>query len=103
MKQQHIRIHKLVLRASAEGQRVLIAGEADHPEVIGIGGWCSNLLVFSGPEELEKWVKTVEEPNNLALTVVSQTTLIRAVWESSLKILKKECQNKSYLKVLLIL
>jgi len=87
------KVQQIVHQAELEGRQPVMIGDPNHPEVIGIGGWCSNLLVFSGPEELEKWVNTVEEPNNLALTVVSQTTLIRAVWESSLKILKKECTN----------
>ena len=87
------RVHKLVEDAQREGRQPVVIGEANHPEVRGIGGWCENLLVFSGPEEVEKWVKTTADVSDMAITVVSQTTLIRWVWEKSLEILKKECTN----------
>ena len=51
------KIHTLVQNASREGRRVLVAGDAHHPEVEGIlghvhGPWA----VFSGAAELEKLV-----------------------------------------------
>ena len=87
------RVHQLVHDAQQEGRQALIIGEKNHPEVRGIGGWCENLLVFSGPDELKKWAESTAAVREMAITVVSQTTQIRTVWEKSLEILKKECTN----------
>ena len=87
------RVQQLVRQAEQEGRQSLMIGDAKHPEVRGIGGWCKNLMVFSGPEELGKWLESTAAVREMALTVVSQTTLIRKVWEKSLEILKKECTN----------
>ncbi len=87
------RVHKLVQQAEQEGRQPVIIGEAHHPEVRGIGGWCKNLLVFSGPDELAAWVESTAAVRKMAITVVSQTTQIRDIWEKSLEILKKECTN----------
>ena len=87
------RVQQIVRDADREGRQPVMIGDPKHPEVIGVGGWCENLLVFPGPEELEQWLESVDNRDFLALTVVSQTTLIRKNWESSLKILKKLCTN----------
>ena len=86
-------VQQLVSGAEAEGRQPVMIGDPGHPEVLGVGGWCGNLMVFSGPEEVEKWAQTAENTGEMALTVVSQTTLRREIWESSLKILKKQCTN----------
>ncbi len=87
------RVHQLVQQAQQEGRQAVIIGEKNHPEVRGIGGWCENLLVFSGPDEVQKWAETTAAVREMAITVVSQTTQIRNVWEKSLEILKKQCTN----------
>ena len=86
-------VQQLVSAAEAEGRQPVMIGDPSHPEVLGVGGWCGNLMVFSGPEEVEQWAQTAENAGGMALTVVSQTTLRRETWERSLKILKKECTN----------
>ncbi len=87
------RVHQLVQQAQQEGRQAVIIGEKNHPEVRGIGGWCENLLVFSGPDEVQKWAESTAAVREMAITVVSQTTQIRNVWEKSLEILKKQCTN----------
>ena len=87
------RVHRLVEEAYRQGRQAVIIGEKNHPEVRGIAGWCENLLVFSGPEELRQWAESTGAVREMAITVVSQTTQIRKVWEKSLEILKKECTN----------
>ena len=48
------RIHKIVAEKSAEGYFILIAGDAEHPEVKGIVGHCDeNHLVFKDNFELK--------------------------------------------------
>ena len=87
------RVQQLVSQADSEGRQPVMIGDPNHPEVRGIGGWCRRLLVFPGPEEITRWLETDANATLLPLTVVSQTTLRRGIWESSLKILKKECTN----------
>ncbi|MBR5471007.1 MAG: 4-hydroxy-3-methylbut-2-enyl diphosphate reductase, partial [Oscillibacter sp.] len=88
-----VRIQKLVAQAEAEGRQSVIIGEPHHPEVIGIASWCAHPLVFDGPEALQKWLDSAPENREKSLTVVAQTTCIRELFESSQKIVKKECTN----------
>ena len=88
-----IRIQRLVAQAETEGRRAVIIGEAHHPEVAGIASWCRNPLIFEGPEAVEAWLAEPETDRQTPLTVVAQTTCIRKIFESSWKIIKKECTN----------
>ena len=87
------RVHQIVARAEEEGRRCVMVGDPGHPEVRGVAGWCRSLLVFRGPEEVERWLADTPEAAELPLTAVAQTTLVREVWETSLKFLKKQCTN----------
>ena len=88
-----IRIQRLVAQAEAEGRQPVIIGEAAHPEVAGIASWCLSPLVFDGPESVQAWLDTPESKREIPMTVVAQTTCIRELFESSWKIIKKECTN----------
>ena len=87
------RVRQIAVEAEKEGRQPVMIGDPTHPEVRGIGGWCRNLLVFDGPDSLENWVESDEFSPDLPISVFSQTTLIRASWEKSLEILKKQCTN----------
>jgi len=88
-----VRIQKLVAQAEQEGRQPVIIGEAHHPEVAGIASWCRSPLVFEGPEEVQMWLDADPQNSKTPVTVVAQTTCIRNLFESSWKILKKECTN----------
>ena len=88
-----MRIQRLVAEADEQGRRSLIIGEPTHPEVMGIASWSENAIVFANPDSLEKWLGEREENRHEALTVVAQTTCIRELFETSSKIIKKECTN----------
>ncbi len=63
------KIHKTVEAASEAGNTVVIAGDRNHPEVIGICGWSHTIpYVVSTLEEIETLPRTEK------MTVVSQTT-----------------------------
>ena len=87
------RIQKLVAQAEEEGRQPVIIGEPHHPEVIGIASWCRHPLVFEGPEAVKMWLETDPKNREIPVTVVAQTTCIRELFETSWKILKKECTN----------
>lgn len=81
------RIHKLAYDYSTKGYKVLIAGDPDHPEVIGIKGHCvSDVYVFSDEFDLEEILKKFEESHNVV--IVSQTTFNVSVWESCIEKIK---------------
>ncbi len=87
------RIHKLVIRAEAQGRVPVIIGTPTHPEVQAIAGWCAHPHVFEGPEALKNWLREDPSRAHLPLTLVSQTTSTQNLWESCKKIIKKQCTN----------
>ena len=87
------RIQHLVAQAREEGRQPVIIGEPNHPEVIGIASWCQDPLIFDGPEAAKAWVDADPANREIPLSIVAQTTCIRELFETSWKILKKECTN----------
>ena len=87
------RIQQLVAQAGGEGRTPIIIGEEHHPEVIGVASWSRRSMIFETPEKLQKWLDSAPENRHFPLTAVAQTTCIRSLWETSSKILKKECTN----------
>ena len=75
------KIHKLVYDTD---DNVVIVGDKDHPEVLGISGWCRKpaIIVSSYDEALD-----VEEDN---LFVVTQTTIREDMLEDVLKAFREK-------------
>ena len=61
-------IHKIVEKHFNEGYQIAIIGNASHPEVVGINGWCNNTAIIT--ESAEELTKIQCEK----LCVVVQTT-----------------------------
>lgn len=87
------RIHQIVSRAEEWGRQVLIIGTRTHPEVAAIAGWCRRPVVLEGVAELSNWLETAPERRDIPLTMVSQTTSTRFIWDSCVEKAKKECTN----------
>ena len=87
------RIRKLAQEAEHEGRRVILIGERHHPEVQGIAGWCSDPLIFENVQEAQKYLQEHSNFAHLPSIMLAQTTCIRALWESCVKFLKKQCTN----------
>lgn len=64
-----LKIHNIVKKYHAEGYRIIITGEKDHPEVVGINGWCDNSATVID-EDYESLI--LDEGEKICL--VSQTT-----------------------------
>lgn len=65
------KIHRIVSEKSAEGYKVLIAGNPKHPEVQGIIGWCKGeVLVVTEPEDIDDLPDSFRKK----VCVVAQTT-----------------------------
>ena len=92
-----LRVQKIAAETVREGRRLIIIGEHDHPEVLGVASYAENALIFADETELQTWLHKDENNCNSALSVVAQTTLIRGIWKKCIEIIKKECTNcKTY-------
>ena len=87
------RIHGIVSRAEEEGRLPVIIGTPTHPEVEGIAGWCNDCRVFDGVENLGNWVKSLENSQDLAICMVSQTTSTESLWKMCGNFAKKQFTN----------
>ena len=85
------KIHNIVEKESAEGKYILIIGNPDHPEVIGIRGWAgSNVSVIQNADDIEK----VDFSKNKKICVVSQTTFNYNKFQDLVEILAKKRYDK---------
>ncbi len=87
------RIHEIVAKARERGRTVLVIGDAAHPEVRGICGWCDGAKVFPDDLALQSWFSEAPTRKELAITVVFQTTLTQNIQRNCEIFLKKECTN----------
>ncbi len=84
------KIHRIVRRESEAGKQVVIIGNASHPEVEGICGWCvTPAIVVSNIEEAENINVSVEKP----LSIVSQTTFNYKKFQELVEIISKKGYN----------
>ncbi len=84
------RIHNIVEKESGEGRHIVIVGNAGHPEVEGIIGWCR------GPVTVLKDLSEAEDfrpPEREKLCVVSQTTYNYNKFHNIVEILEKKGYN----------
>lgn len=65
------KIHDIVKEFFNNGYKIIIVGNANHPEIVGINGWCNNeAFVINSEEEVDN----IPFNNNDKYCVVSQTT-----------------------------
>ncbi|NLL68331.1 MAG: bifunctional 4-hydroxy-3-methylbut-2-enyl diphosphate reductase/30S ribosomal protein S1 [Clostridiaceae bacterium] len=80
------RIHEIVKKEYAAGNQIIIVGDREHPEVIGINGWCEGkALIISHESEAEQLPFYDKKA-----VVVSQTTFKRAKYEDIYEVIKKK-------------
>ena len=66
------KIHKIVKQYSDKGYQIIVIGDKNHPEVVGINGWCQNKAII---------IKTINEVDEIEFyedkkyCVVAQTTI----------------------------
>ena len=86
------RIHRIVERESAEGRHIIVIGNAGHPEVEGIVGWCSGpVTVLESPEEALSYTP----PKGEKICLVSQTTFNYNKFQHIVAIFQKKGYNDS--------
>ncbi|MCQ2461074.1 MAG: bifunctional 4-hydroxy-3-methylbut-2-enyl diphosphate reductase/30S ribosomal protein S1 [Clostridia bacterium] len=91
------KIHDIVLKIEGDNSVILIAGIPDHPEVIGICGFCNvPYYVFQNCSELQDILTNLsKEKPNCEVFVVSQTTFSLKEWGKCINILKKIYTNST--------
>ena len=78
-------IYKKVVEYKKEGYDIIIIGDSNHPEVIGINGWCNNkAYIINSLEEANAL------PNMNKVCVVSQTTNTKEKFESLSNIIREK-------------
>ena len=83
------KIHRIVEKNSSELIPVLMAGDKNHPEVIGIKSYCNgDCYIFNSSAELEDILKNNSFNTENPFIVVSQTTFSTKEWKKCVKIIK---------------
>ena len=87
------KIHNIVKKQD-EDTVVLIAGDKNHPEVLGIKSYCKGAsFVFKDEKELEKIIQNNEIVQKNNVICVAQTTFSLNEQKKCKKIFKKLCTN----------
>ena len=91
------KIHRIVREESQAGRHIIVIGSRNHPEVVGIQGWCGASDVFETPEELQSALCENSEKGKMfremPIGIVAQTTINRKTWDICIEIIKKQCTN----------
>lgn len=88
------KIHRIVAENSGEDTEVFIAGDPNHPEVIGIKGHCKgDVNIFNSEAELDEIIKNDGKNYDKRIIAVSQTTFSQKVWKICKEKIKKYYTN----------
>lgn len=79
------KIHNIVEKYHNDGYTIIIIGEKNHPETIGVNGWCDYKAVFLDDEDELFDFNRFEK-----VCIVCQTTFDREKFENILKYFKKK-------------
>ncbi len=88
------KIHCIVAENSGDDTEVFIAGDPNHPEVIGIKGHCKGEVnIFNSEAELDEIIKNDGKNYDKRIIAVSQTTFSQKVWKICKEKIKKYYTN----------
>ena len=94
------KIHNIVSEKSGEGFHIIIIGNPEHPEVVGIKGWAKdNVTVIQSAEDAECFTADRKEK----ICIVSQTTFNYNKFKDLVEILRKKSYDNNVLNILNIL
>lgn len=84
------KIHNIVDKDSADGKQIIIIGDKNHPEVMGIVGWCNQApIVLESEEEAEN----LSFSDDKEISLVSQTTFNHKKFNKVVEIFKEKGYN----------
>lgn len=81
-----MKTQKIVENYNNKGYQIIIFGKPDHPEVIGLNGWCDNSAIICNDVSA---LKTDNLPEKIC--VVAQTTVSSKKFDEFLKIFDNSC------------
>ena len=86
------KIHKIVSKHHREGYKIIIVGDENHPEVIGINGWCENsaFVLYDTEKEIPEAFKMAP------CCVVAQTTINKEKFVQIVNFIKKTCNEVQF-------
>ena len=94
------KIHRIVEKESKAGSHIVIIGDPDHPEVVGICGWCIGpYTVIRTKQDALDFVP----PEGKNVCIVSQTTFNYNKFKDLVEILRKKRYDNTVLNILNIL
>lgn len=95
-----LKIHRIVEKESKAGSHIVIIGDPDHPEVVGICGWCIGpYTVIRTKQDALDFVP----PEGKNVCIVSQTTFNYNKFKDLVEILRKKRYDNTVLNILNIL
>ncbi|MBQ7751933.1 MAG: bifunctional 4-hydroxy-3-methylbut-2-enyl diphosphate reductase/30S ribosomal protein S1 [Clostridia bacterium] len=83
------KIHKIVEENYKNGYKIVIVGDKNHPEVIGINGWCDDDAIITYDETFKMPQEFAEKP----ICIVAQTTINRNVFVQIVQNIKNTCKK----------
>ncbi len=91
------KIHNIVQKESRAGKHIVIIGNPEHPEVIGIKGWAGQeVTVIQNPQEAEDFELEVDKK----ICVVSQTTFNYNKFQDLVEIISKKSYDINVLNTI---
>lgn len=88
------KIHDIVSKRSEDVDFLLIAGNSEHPEVIGIKSYFSGeSFIFKNSDELKKIILSNNKLKSSSVLVIAQTTYNVEEWNSCTELLRHELPN----------
>ncbi len=87
------KIHNIVKEFHENGFKIIIIGDKNHPEIIGINGWCENsAIIIKSNDDLNN----LNLDNNYKYCVVAQTTLNLELYNKIVDILSNKLDNITF-------
>ena len=95
-----LKSHRIVEKESRAGAHIVIIGDPDHPEVVGICGWCMGpYTVIRTEQDALDFVFPIDKN----ICIVSQTTFNYNKFKDLVEILSKKRYDNTVLNILNIL
>ncbi|WP_300898629.1 4-hydroxy-3-methylbut-2-enyl diphosphate reductase [uncultured Clostridium sp.] len=94
------KIHNIVNEFYEKGYKIIIIGDKNHPEIIGINGWCENSALI---------VKSIDDVNSLNLDnnnkycLVAQTTLNLELYNKIVIALSNKLDNITFNNTMIVI
>lgn len=83
------KIHKIVSEEYEKGKQIVIIGDKNHPEVIGINGHCKNSAYIIYDEDVTNEINWSEKD----ICIVAQTTIKKEIFVQKVHFFKNTCKS----------